>query len=170
MKYLILICSFSSFFSLATVNFSPLTKVSSLYFDYLNTPPSQESYQEVIQRIKKEKELLKRKSIPLDSCRTYFLEQFEHHIYPHWVGTVWDYNGYSNTPGEDKIIACGYFVSTPLKHMGFNWNRYKLAQMYSKDIVDTICGDMTKYTDKYKMINEIKKREDNLYIVGLTTF
>jgi len=51
--------------------------------------------------------------------------------------------------------------------MGFNWNRYKLAQMYSKDIVDTICDDMTKYTDKNQMINEIKKRRDNLYVVGL---
>jgi hypothetical protein len=141
--------------------------VSSLYFENFDSPPVQETYSEVVNRIKKDRNLLKRNSVSLDSCRSYFLDQFEHYVYPKWIGTAWDYNGYTNTPGKDKLIACGYFVSTPLKHMGFNWNRYKLAQMYSKNIVDTICDDMTKYTNKYQMINEIKKRKDNLYIVGL---
>ena len=96
-----------------------------------------------------------------------FLDAFEYKVFPHWVGTTWDYNGYTNTPGEGKLIACGYFVSTPLKHMGFNWDRYELAKMYSKQIVETITPDIKQYTDKTAMILELKSREDHLYIVGL---
>jgi hypothetical protein len=51
--------------------------------------------------------------------------------------------------------------------MGFNWNRFKLAQMYSKKIAETLCTDATKYTDKKAMINEVNSRRNNLYIVGL---
>ena len=103
----------------------------------------------------------------MDSCRNYFLHTFEHEVFPHWVGTSWDYDGYTDVPGQGKLVACGYFVSTPLKHMGFNWNRFKLAQMYSKKIVETTCSDMTKYSVKEEMIDELLKRDDHLYIVGL---
>lgn len=46
---------------------------------------------------------------------------------PHWYGTPWDFNGHTNIPNDGEI-ACGYFVSTTLKHLGFNLNRYKMAQ------------------------------------------
>ncbi len=91
-----------------------------------------ESYKEVLLRIKTERRQMKKQNIPYDPCKAYFLQQFEFSIFPHWIGTKWDYNGYTNEPGEDKLIACGYFVSTSLKHMGFNWNRFDLAKMYSK--------------------------------------
>jgi len=48
-------------------------------------------------------------------------------IVPHWYNTTWDFNGYTNIPKQGDI-ACGYFVSTTLKHLGFNLNRYKMAQ------------------------------------------
>ena len=130
------------------------------------TPPT-ENYDELIRRINKDRRSLKSTDQSLDSCRRYFLHNFEYEIFPHWVRTTWDYNGYTNRPGKDKLIACGYFVSTPLKHMGFNWNRFKLAQMYSKDIVDTLCADMKKYEFKENLIADLKKKEDHLYIVGL---
>ena len=38
-------------------------------------------------------------------------------VFPHWMGTKWDFNGVSNVPGKG-MIACGYFVSTTLKHVG----------------------------------------------------
>lgn len=130
------------------------------------SPPTP-SYDQLLQNIGKDRKSLKSNNMSLDSCRQYFLYQFEHEIFPHWVGTTWDYNGYTNRPGEGKLIACGYFVSTPLKHMGFNWNRFKLAQMYSKAIVDTLCNDMTSYTDLELMIEDLKTRKNHLYIVGL---
>lgn len=130
-------------------------------------PPKIGSYETVKSVIARDRRSLKNNNVSLDSTRKYFLHMFENEVFPHWVGTVWDYNGYTNVPGKDKLIACGYFVSTPLKHMGFNWNRFKLAQMYSKKIVETICTDMTKYTDRSTMIKQIKEKEDHLYVVGL---
>lgn len=44
-----------------------------------------------------------------------------------WYKTEWDFSGYTATPKEGKI-ACGYFVSTTLRDIGFNLDRYKLAQ------------------------------------------
>ena len=130
------------------------------------TPPTK-NYEQLIRNIDKDRKTLKSTNQTLDSCRKYFLHSFEYEIFPHWVGTTWDYNGYSNQPGEGKLIACGYFVSTPLKHMGFNWNRFKLAQMYSMDIVDTLCTDMTKFENREEMINQLKQKKDHLYIIGL---
>ena len=58
-------------------------------------------------------------------------EDFENYlvneIIPHWYGTEWDFNGYTAVPNQG-VIACGYFVSTTLLHMGINVNRYKMAQ------------------------------------------
>jgi hypothetical protein len=63
----------------------------------------------------------------IDSASTYLYSKLINEIIPHWYGTEWDFNGYTNTP-NDGLIACGYFVSTTLKHLGFNLNRYKMAQ------------------------------------------
>lgn len=82
-------------------------------------------------------------------------------------GTKWDYNGYTNTPKKGEI-ACGYFVSTTLKHMGFNWNRYKLAQMYSKKIVEKICGKATKFSTQKGLAQFLATQENGIYILGLS--
>lgn len=148
-----------------------LRKTYSSYLKEWSQQKTEPSYQQTIQKIKEERDQLLRSyqqgTVSIDSCRNYFLDRYENHVFPHWIGTVWDYNGYSNTPGPDKLIACGYFVSTPLKHMGFNWNRYDLAKMYSKKIVETTCSEISSYSDKMKMILELKSRSDNMYFVGL---
>jgi hypothetical protein len=92
-------------------------------------------------------------------------------LIPYWYGTGWDFNGYTDKPGEGKI-ACGYFVSTTLKHAGFNLNRYKLAQKYSLSIVESLsCGDLVwKYNglSAAEFINKSKLQlKDGLYVVGL---
>jgi hypothetical protein len=63
----------------------------------------------------------------IDSASKYLYTKLVNDIVPHWYGTPWDFNGHTNTPNEGEI-ACGYFVSTTLKHIGFNVNRYKMAQ------------------------------------------
>lgn len=143
----------------------PKTKLGPLPYRHFEN--FEKSYQEIIQEIAVHRKKLKTNAISLDSCRSYFLAAFEDKIFPQWVGTTWDYNGYSNTPGKGKLIACGYFVSTPLKHMGFNWNRFKLAQMYSKKIVETICDDMFKFRSIAALEDHINQHPNNLYIVGL---
>ncbi|MFI1745011.1 hypothetical protein [Thalassobellus sediminis] len=63
----------------------------------------------------------------IDSASSYLYTKLINDIVPHWYGTTWDFNGYTNIPNQGDI-ACGYFVSTTLKHLGFNLNRYKMAQ------------------------------------------
>jgi hypothetical protein len=91
-------------------------------------------------------------------------------IIPHWYGTEWDFNGYTAVPNEG-VIACGYFVSTTLLHMGINVNRYKMAQQaglyeaqtlaLSEDNYRTICG-----SDSLKVILK-RDYSDGVYFVGL---
>ena len=89
-------------------------------------------------------------------------------IFPAWMGTNWDFNGTSNVPKQGEI-ACGYFVSTTLKHVGFNLNRYKLAQQAASVVIDVLCGNNKAYsTDKSALINKLKAKKGNrLYVVGL---
>ncbi len=87
-------------------------------------------------------------------------------IYPTWYGTVWDYNGITETPGKG-MIACGYFVSTTLRHTGVNINRYKLAQKYSHAIVKSVCTDVKVYSNFDSMMTYLKNHSDDVYVVGL---
>jgi hypothetical protein len=89
-------------------------------------------------------------------------------IFPYWYGTQWDFNGYTNVP-NDGVIACGYFVSTTLKHIGFNLNRYDIAKMYSSDIVKVLCfNDYWVESDYQKFLERMEEAPDGLYIVGLS--
>lgn len=62
-----------------------------------------------------------------DSMSQLFTHLITDHIIPHWLGTPWSFEGHTSVPGSGEI-ACGYFVSTTLKDMGFNLNRYTFAQ------------------------------------------
>ena len=89
-------------------------------------------------------------------------------ILPHWYKTPWDFDGYSNVP-KKGVIACGYFVSTPLKHIGFNWNRYRLAQQDATTIIKKISGNKTKFywnKSPKEFINLVNKLNDGLYVIG----
>lgn len=87
-------------------------------------------------------------------------------VFPCWYGTTWDFNGYTDKPG-DGLIACGYFVSTPLKHMGFNLNRFKVAQQYSHSIVNTLCTDIHDIQGYDSVHEHLRGSRQGLYIVGL---
>lgn len=85
-----------------------------------------------------------------------------------WYNTPWDFNGHTDTPKKGKI-ACGYFVTTTLRDMGFKINRYKWAQKSAENLVKIACSDI-KYFYKRPMSDIIKHIEENgegLYIVGL---
>ena len=89
-------------------------------------------------------------------------------VFPSWYNTPWDYNGYSNTPRQG-VIACGYFVSTTLKHIGFKLNRYDIAKMYSSAIVRVLCHN--DYATMYNFDDftlHCSQLPDGLYILGLS--
>ena len=102
----------------------------------------------------------------IDTAKNYLFNQLVHSFFPSWNTTTWDFNGYSAIPRKGEI-ACGYFVSTNLLHVGFNLNRYELAKKYSHDVA-FIMSDTTKtYFDLDVLIEDVKKKEDNIYIIGL---
>jgi len=117
---------------------------------------------------------IKRDSI-IDDARQYFTSQLLNQIVPHWYGTVWDFNGYTNKP-NDGLIACGYFVSTTLKHMGININRYKLAQQAGLNEAKTLEPEKglliyrVDYSEGLEVVLEKMKKalKDGLFFVGLS--
>lgn len=104
----------------------------------------------------------------ISASKNYIYTQLIDTVFPSWYGTEWDYNGYSNVPKQGQI-ACGYFVNTTLKHIGFNLNRYKLAQQYSHSIVNTLCNNVQFFrnNDTTKLFNYINSKPNQLYVVGL---
>ncbi len=91
-------------------------------------------------------------------------------VWSHWYGTEWDFYGTTETPGKGNI-ACGYFVTTTLKHVGFNIDRVKLAQQAASVIITTMCGKgKTKIignNDLEALAAYIKSQNDGVFICGL---
>lgn len=87
-----------------------------------------------------------------------------------WLGTPWDFNGTSATPGGGKI-ACGYFVATILKDAGFRVDRYRLAQQASENIMKSfIEGKSCRRTvgQPYNAFSStVRSGETGISIVGL---
>jgi len=89
-------------------------------------------------------------------------------VFPYWYGTLWDFNGHTNSP-QDGYIACGYFVSTTLKHIGFNLNRYKIAQQAAATITCSLCPDdqIQRFSSFNNIYMFLLNSEDAIYIIGL---
>ncbi len=106
-----------------------------------------------------------------DSIGHYLTNILLDDIFPHWYGTEWDYNGITETPGKG-YVACGYFISTTLRDLGLNMNRYKFAQQTGLNGAKTLqLGEDVKkfYTNNNdipaRMVKELKP---GLYQVGLS--
>ncbi|MEM9680288.1 MAG: hypothetical protein AAF901_08185 [Bacteroidota bacterium] len=107
----------------------------------------------------------------IDSAAQYLYSKLVNDIVPHWYGTAWDFNGHTDIPNEGNI-ACGYFVSTTLKHLGFNLNRYKMAQQAGLNIAMALQQKSEiktyrniSYDDLKTKINAVYK--DGIYFVAL---
>ena len=102
-----------------------------------------ETYAEIKTKVELERSKLKNKTISKDSISKIFTRNLVNQIIPHWYGTKWSFEGHTSVPKNGEI-ACGYFVSTTLRDMGFNVNRYKLAQQlpineaYSLAVLDSV--------------------------------
>ena len=93
-------------------------------------------------------------------------QQLVNRVFPPWYGTEWDFNGYTSKPREGQI-ACGYFVSTPLKQIGFNLNRYKMAQADATTIARSLSDTLVRFQDFEKMLLHVAQQPDELYVIGL---
>jgi len=99
-----------------------------------------------------------------------FTDLIINNIFPYWYGTPWDYNGTTKKPNEGKI-ACGYFVTTTIEHMGFSLNRIKLAQCASEEMIKELVSKEYIFRFSGISINEFEKKiiakGNGLYIIGL---
>ena len=89
-------------------------------------------------------------------------------LVPHWIGTPWDYNGITQTPGKGKI-ACGYFVTTVLRDAGVRINRVKMAQCASETMINSLTKNKVNYSSLSfnEFINKVKAKGKGLSIIGL---
>jgi len=106
----------------------------------------------------------------LDEARELLRATIREDLIPPWYGTTWAFYGTSQTPGQGTI-ACGYFVSTVLKHAGVRVHRVQLAQQASEHIVRTFADpaevDYTSGRTPLEIVREVKARGAGLYVIGL---
>ncbi len=107
----------------------------------------------------------------IKNASDYFTNTLVNKIIPFWYGIEWDFEGHTNTPGQG-YVACGYFVSTTLKHMGVNINRYRLAQQSGLSGAKTFHpkGDyksITNYSERDIKDVITDQIDEGLYKVGL---
>lgn len=104
----------------------------------------------------------------LDSAMLIFTKSLLNKIIPYWYGTTWDFNGYTSKPNQGTI-ACGYFVSTTLRDMGLNINRYKLAQQGPLNEVKSVAINLKEvlYFEEKNIYENLKSLKEGLYFMGL---
>ena len=104
----------------------------------------------------------------LDSASQLFDSLLLNRIVPYWYGTEWDFNGHTSKPNVGKI-ACGYFVSTTLRDMGLNLNRYELAKKGPEDEANSVAISQayTSVTPSDSINEKLNSIPNGLYFVGL---
>lgn len=152
--------------------------LDTVYFDLQVHPKG--DYKSILAEIKNQKQKFNEKlsdstafEETIKKAGKYLEEALINKIIPHWYGTPWDFNGYTSKP-NDGVVACGYFVSTTMEHVGFNINRYKFAQNYGKVSGESLqnpmtivtCNDSVDLKVLEKRIKEALKSE-GLYFIGL---
>lgn len=85
-----------------------------------------------------------------------------------WYNTPWTFHGHSQIP-KDGSIACGYFITTTLRDMGFNIPRIKWAQQASEYVIKKLSTDIKRFQNKpmKDIVDYIQSKGEGLYIVGL---
>lgn len=129
------------------------------------------SYEVIKEQIRKDRLYFKReyqnnKSRIIDSASVYLYSKLVNELVPHWYGTPWDFNGYTNIPKKGEI-ACGYFVSTTLKHLGFNLNRYKMAQQGGLNEAKALQARKKLKIYSNLSFNDLKSKVNEVYTNGV---
>ncbi len=133
------------------------------------------NYQKLKVKIKRERITLTNRQDIEQSQKINLAQQYISNIlidsvFQYWLSTPWDFNGYTNKPRQGEI-ACGYFVSTTLKHIGVPLNRYKVAQKAAANIIRDLCD--TTSIQRYSTVQRLKaylntKPNNELFVIGLS--
>lgn len=120
------------------------------------------SYTEFLEGVKSEKK-------DTDNIQSYFFELINEKVPLYWNGTKWAFGGTTLVP-KQGTIACGYFITNNLYNLGFEINRFKLAQEPSSYLINELCEKQTikRFSSINKMYEYIHNQPKNdVFIVGL---
>ncbi|WP_051697631.1 hypothetical protein [Prevotella sp. 10(H)] len=128
------------------------------------TIEKREAFRKAYEANKNNKE--KQDSILLEAQK--YLLTISDDFFRSWYNTPWTFHGHSQTPKEGSI-ACGYFVTTTLRDMGFNIPRIKWAQQASEYLIKKVSTDIKRFQQKpmKDIVSYIESKGEGLYIVGL---
>lgn len=91
-------------------------------------------------------------------------------LYSYWIDTPWDFNGTTVIPKKGSI-ACGYFVTTILQHMGLKIDRIKLAICASSVMMKSLVPNQRLTNLGYLNYDEFSEKlneyGEGVYIIGL---
>ncbi len=106
----------------------------------------------------------------LKKLKKLFVKSMSQKIFPYWYGTKWDFNGTTQKP-QEGAIACGYFVTTTLQHMGVKINRVKMAQCASEEMIRSLATKKNIHHLSGLSLAEFEKKliqlGTGIYIIGL---
>lgn len=99
-----------------------------------------------------------------------FLRNITLEVFNYWYGTPWDFNGITQVPNQGKI-ACGYFVTTVIRDVGFDIPRSAWGQLPSETMIKKINPSVKRFSNKpIAQVSEyLKNRPDGIYVVGMDT-
>lgn len=103
------------------------------------------------------------------NTQNYFFELINEKVPLYWNGTKWAFGGTTLVP-QQGTIACGYFITNNLYNLGFEINRFKLAQEPSSYLINELCEKQTikRFSSINKMYEYIHNQPKNdVFIVGL---
>lgn len=105
----------------------------------------------------------------LKDAQDFFVTSLTENILPKWYGTPWNFYGHCDAPHQGTI-ACGYLVSTALKHLGVNVDRFGLAQQWPQNIVESLVSSHNTLLlgGKQQVLNQVQNLGYGVYIVGLS--
>ena len=108
----------------------------------------------------------------IEKSSSFFVKKLTDNLVPHWMDTDYDFYGTTQYPGKGKI-ACGYFVTTLLRDMGYPIERVKMAQAASEKMIQSLVDENNiKRFPRVKFKKFLAQTElmgEGLYIVGLDT-
>jgi len=134
----------------------------------------QKNYSRLKKEISKKRVNLKRRTDineaeKIELAETYISKILIDSVFEYWAGTKWDFNGHTTTPRKGEI-ACGYYITTPLRDVGVKLNRIKLAQQTASKIIKKLCKPSSiKWFKKREHLDEYLKaiENDEILILGL---
>lgn len=110
------------------------------------------------------------KAAIIEQARQYVLQRLDLDVFPAWYGTAWEFHGTSETPGQGAV-ACGYFVFTALRDVGFRLPRVKLSQLPSESAIKNLvpATQIKRFSGASleQIQDHLTKHGHGLYLAGL---